>query len=201
MNRENRNGISENKGRTLNVERIVLWGVFAALVFVSNWLSVPIPVAVGDISRVHFGNVFCLLCGFVLGPIGGGLASGLGAALFDLMNPAYIASAPFTFAFKFLLAAVCGWVAWAGDRRAEDHRWNVLAAVSGSVTYIILYLGKSFVQGMLIGSELGAVLTSLVTKLTTSSANAVIAVVVSVPMCAAIRLAIRKSGLGSRVLP
>jgi len=39
---------------------------------------------VGDISRIHLGNAFCLLAGFVMGPIGGGLASGIGAMLYDL---------------------------------------------------------------------------------------------------------------------
>ena len=71
-------------------------------------ISVPIPVAIGDVTRIHLGNIFCLLSGLVLGPVGGGLAAGLGSALYDMTNPAYIASAPFTFAFKFMLAAVCG---------------------------------------------------------------------------------------------
>ena len=90
------------------IYRVTLTAVFAALVFVSSMISVPIPVAIGDVTRIHLGNIFCLLSGFVLGPVGGGLAAGLGSALYDMTNPAYIASAPFTFAFKFMLAAVCG---------------------------------------------------------------------------------------------
>ena len=86
-----------------SIYKIVTVGLLGALVFVSNYLSFPIPVPVGDISRIHLGNAFCLLAGFVMGPIGGGLASGIGAMLYDLTNPAYIASAPFTFVFKFLL--------------------------------------------------------------------------------------------------
>lgn len=177
------------------IYRISATGVFAALVFVSNYMSVPVPVAIGDVSRIHFGNIFCLLSGFVLGPIGGGLAAGIGSALYDLTNPAYIASAPFTFLFKFLLAAVCGWAAYAHGARAERHVQNILAAAAGSLTYMILYLGKAFIQGMLLGSEMGAVLTSVATKTVTSSINAVIAVVVSVPLCAVVRLALKKSRL------
>ena len=97
-----------------SIYKIVTVGLLGALVFVSNYLSFPIPVPVGDISRIHLGNAFCLLAGFVMGPIGGGLASGIGAMLYDLTNPAYIASAPFTFVFKFLLAAVCGLIAHKG---------------------------------------------------------------------------------------
>lgn len=177
------------------IYRISAIGIFAALVFVSNYMSVPVPVAIGDVSRIHFGNIFCLLSGFVLGPVGGGLAAGIGSALYDLTNPAYIASAPFTFVFKFLLAAVCGWAAYAHGAKAENHGRNILAAAAGSLAYMILYLGKSFVQGLLLGSEMGAVLTALATKLVTSSINAVIAVVVSVPLCAVVRLALKKSHL------
>mgnify|MGYP000756023644 FL=1 len=174
------------------IYRVTLTAVFAALVFVSSMLSVPIPVAIGDVTRIHLGNIFCLLSGFVLGPVGGGLAAGLGSALYDMANPAYIASAPFTFVFKFLLAAVCGWAAYARGSRAENHGQNILAAIAGSATYMVLYLGKSFIEGMLLGSALVPVLLSVGTKAVTSSVNAVIAVVVSVPLCAAIRLALKK---------
>ncbi len=177
------------------VYRVASIGMFAALVFVASMISVPIPVAIGDVTRIHLGNIFCLLSGFVLGPIGGGLAAGIGSALYDVTNPAYIASAPFTFLFKFLLAAVCGWAAHAKGHRPENHGLNIAAATAGSLTYMVLYLGKSFIQGLLIGSELGAVLTSLFTKLVTSSINAAIAVVVSVPLCAVVRLALKKSRL------
>ncbi len=177
------------------IYRVVFTGVFAALVFVSNYISVPIPVAIGDVSRIHFGNIFCLFSGFMLGPIGGGLAAGIGSGLYDLTNPAYVASAPFTFAFKFLLAAVCGWIAHSKGANAENQGRNIAAAVSGSIVYMVLYLGKSFVQGILLGSEMGAVLTALATKLVTSSINAAIAVVISVPLCAVIHLALKKTRL------
>lgn len=178
-----------------SVYRVAAVGVFAALVFVSNMISIPIPVAIGDVSRIHLGNIFCLLSGFVLGPVGGGLAAGIGSALYDVTNPAYIASAPFTFVFKFLLAAVCGWVAYAGKNSGDNHKLNVCAAAAGSVTYMVLYLSKAFVQGVLIGSEMGAVLTSVATKAVTSSINAIIAVVVSVPLYVVVRAALKKSRL------
>ena len=79
--------------------------------------------------------------------------------------------------------------------RAENHGQNILAAIAGSATYMVLYLGKSFIEGMLLGSALVPVLLSVGTKAVTSSVNAVIAVVVSVPLCAAIRLALKKSHL------
>lgn len=184
----------EDKSSSL-IFKIVLVALFAALVFVSSMMSVPIPVAIGDVTRIHLGNIFCLLSGFVLGPVGGGLAAGIGSALYDMTNPVYITSAPFTFAFKFLLAAVCGWVAYAQGSRAGHHGQNILAAISGSASYMVLYLAKSLIEGLLLGNALVPVLLSVGTKAVTSGVNAVIAVVVSVPLYAAIRLALKRSRL------
>ena len=80
-------------------------------------------------------------------------------------------------------------------QRHLHHGQNILAAIAGSATYMVLYLGKSFIEGMLLGSALGPVLLSVATKAVTSGVNAVIAVIVSVPLCAAIRLALKKSHL------
>ena len=189
------NDMKEQTANKLSIYRIALISVFAALVFAANWLYIPIPVAVGNMSRISLGNVFSLLSGLILGPIGGGLASGIGAALFDVTNPAYIASAPFTFVFKFLLAAVCGWIAHTKGCKGENHKRNLVAAVCGSVTYIILYLTKAFIQSMLVGNAINVVLLAVGEKLLTSSVNAVVAVIISVSLSAAIRLALKRIGL------
>lgn len=187
--------MKENTGSKWSVYRIALIAVFAALVFAANWLYIPIPVAIGNMSRISLGNVFSLLSGLILGPIGGGLASGIGAALFDVTNPAYIASAPFTFVFKFLQAAVCGWIAHSKGAQGENRTKNIVGAVSGSVTYIILYLSKAFIKETLKGNAMAVVLIAVGEKLLTSSINAVIAILVSVPLAAAIRAALKKSGM------
>lgn len=185
-----------------SIYKIVTVGLLGALVFVSNYLSFPIPVPVGDISRIHLGNVFCLLSGFVMGPVGGGLASGIGAMLYDFTNPAYVASAPFTFVFKFLLAFVCGLIAHNGklsgsmlqECKISTPRYFI-AAVSGSVTYIILYLAKSYITAVLAGSAPEAAAIALATKLATSSVNAVLAVLISVPLAAIIKKALKSAKL------
>ena len=47
------------------VYRVTLTAVFAALVFVASVISVPVPAAFG-MTRIHLGNIFCLLSGFIL---------------------------------------------------------------------------------------------------------------------------------------
>lgn len=181
---------NDNRG----IYRVALTAVFAALVFVASIISVPVPAAFG-MTRIHLGNIFCLLSGFVLGPIGGGLAAGIGSGWYDVIIYGDILSAPFTLVFKGLMAVVCGMIAYAGHIQGENHKLNVAAGICGSVTYIILYLGKSFAEGLLMGSAMGTVLTALLTKLVTSGINAVIAVVVSVPLCAVVRMALKRSHL------
>lgn len=72
----------------------------------------------------------------------------------------------------------------------------MLGASVGSVTYVALYLLKSFIMKFYIeGQALGAVQTQLVTKGVTSLINAVLAVVVSVLLAKAVRPALRKTGI------
>ena len=175
--------------------KICAVGIFGALVFVASMISVPIPVAIGDISRIHIGNIFCLLSGLVLGPVSGGLSAGIGSALYDITNPAYIASAPFTFAFKFLLAFIPGLIAFSGGNKGTKTSLNILGCGLGQIAYIALYLGQTFIRGILEGSAAGAMVPALITKLGTSSVNAIIAIIVAVPLCMAVKGALKKSRL------
>ena len=185
-----------------SIYKIVTVGLLGALVFVSNYLSFPIPVPVGDISRIHLGNAFCLLAGFVMGPIGGGLASGIGAMLYDLTNPAYIASAPFTFVFKFLLAAVCGLIAHkgkiTGNMLEEDFTITVPRSIVAGLTYIVLYLAKSYITTVLAGSAPEAAAIALATKAASSTVNAILAIIISVPLSALIRKALKSAHLTTK---
>jgi uncharacterized membrane protein len=167
----------------------------AALVFVSNYLSFTIPVSVGTPTRIHLANAFCVLSGLLLGPIGGGLAAGIGSFLYDLTNPLYIAGSPFTFAFKFLLAFVAAKIAFSHGNKADNMRLNFVGAICGSITYIVLYLGKTFVDNALLHMELIPSLTLIWTKFGASALNAAIAVIISVPLCLAIKKALQKSHL------
>jgi uncharacterized membrane protein len=184
---------------------IVAVGLMAALVFVSSLISIPVPSVIG-ISRIHLGNIFCLLAGFLLGGLRGGLAAGLGSAIYDMTNPAYIAEAPITFINKFLLAFVCGLV-YAKLRGEEDDEkspifsraWlsTVVAAICGSLTYVILYLGKAMINDLLfLRTEWETAMIDVGTRAVTSLVNALIAVVVSVPLFRALAPALRRAHLG-----
>lgn len=173
-------------------------GLMAALVFVGNYLQIKIPVALGDVTRVHLGNSMCLLAGLLFGPMTGGLASGIGAGLFDLLDPMYIMSAPYTFLSKFAMGFLAGYLARQAFPEGKT-RLSLLigAAVSGQLAYIILYLLKSYVSLRLVGNAPAVALVAILPKLLTSSINAVAAVVIAVPLTLALRKALRQTGFSA----
>ena len=163
----------------LTTKKLTAMALLAACVYITSaYIQITIPTMLG-VTRVHLGNAFCLLSGFILGPLAGGLSAGLGSVLFDLTNPLYVASAPFTFVFKFLLAFVCGKIARSNINMPKQFKY-LLAAIAGSFTYILLYLGKEFVSQLIFFPvPLSAVWPVLLTKLGASSFNAIIATIVS----------------------
>lgn len=183
------------KNKKWTVAYLCFIGLMAALCFVSNYIQIAIPTPLGN-TRVHFGNVFCLLSGYLLGGVGGGLAAGLGNFLYDLTDPRFIASAPFTFLFKFMMAYVCAVVAHGFGGKARRVWQNVLAGAAGALTYVALYLGKNFIENYYIqGMELETVLVDLTTKAPVSLFNALLAVAIAVPLAAALQKALAAAGL------
>lgn len=174
------------------VLKIAAIGLMAALVFVGNYIQFPIPNGV-LLTRLHLGNSMCLLAGLLFCGSSGGLASGIGAAMFDLFNPAYVLSAPYTFVSKFMM----GYVAGRLNRRNPDGKipiqTTIFAAVAGQVVYIVLYLLKSFFTILLLGGTAEAAWAAVGTNAITSCVNAVASVVVAVPLYAALRHALNRT--------
>ena len=80
--------------------KICITSLMSSMVLISTFIRIPVPIG-GMNTMIHLGNAFCVLSGLLLGPFRGGLASGIGSFVFDILSPGYIASAPFTFVFKF----------------------------------------------------------------------------------------------------
>ena len=61
--------------KKITVKQTCFIGIMAALVYATSaFLQIPIPTAIGS-TRLHMGNVMCLLSGLLLGPVQGGLAA------------------------------------------------------------------------------------------------------------------------------
>ncbi len=172
---QNTNKQNSNRYTT---RQIAFIGVMAAIVFVSNYIQIKIPVGFNDVTRIHVANAFCLLAGIVLGPVAGGLSAGIGSGLFDVLDPQFITSAPFTFAFKFLMAYVAGKVAGKDNLNIKNGR-ALLAAFLGQTTYIVLHIGKKFITYVLFyGEPINVAVGLCISSFMTSLLNAVLSVVV-----------------------
>lgn len=175
---------------------IVFIGVMSAVVFISNFFSIQM----GDVTRIHFGNVFCVLSGLLLGALSGGLCAGIGSFFYDLCNPIFAQEAFITFLTKFALGAVAGFISHRGGSRGRNKTLNLLGALAGSITYVILYLAKNFIKEyFIIKNPMNTVLTLLATKGAVSLINAVIAVVVALLLLPVFQKALERSGLGRRL--
>ena len=166
--------------KKFTTKKIAIIALMIGLVYVGSLISFYIPVGIGTPTRPHLGNGFCLLAGMILGPIWGGFAAGVGSVFLDLTNPAYIAGAPITFIFKFLMGAVCGAIAMGKDGQGLNKRKNLIGGILGQLTYIVLYIGKTFLSlNLLFGVPKEGAWGVLATKLGSSVINAVFAVIIS----------------------
>lgn len=81
-----------------STKKLVLTALFTALITVSTmFIRIPLPL-----GYVNLGDVFIFLSVFVLGPVWGTVASGIGSATADLLG--YITYAPGTLIIKTLMA-------------------------------------------------------------------------------------------------
>ena len=179
------------------VRRLALLGLMTALVFAGNYARITLPVPVGGVPSFTLANILCVLSGLLLGPAGG-LASGLGSALFDLTNPLWAAEAWITFLTKGTMGLLAGAVAAAGrGERPLTYRRCLLAAAAGCAAYYVLYYLKDFFyNGMLLGGlEPAAAAVTLLALIPTSIVNGGLAIAAAPPLALAVQEALDRSGL------
>ncbi len=179
----------------LTTKKVVLVGLMAALTTVSSFLRITVPLDIAGTSSFHLGNILCALSGILLGPWLGGLAAGLGSAVFDMLNPLYISECWLTFLMKGAYGLAAGLVAWEG--KPWKYAKALCATVTGAITYAALYLAKSyFYSGLLLyGFTPAAALVTVVQQLPATAFNAAVAIVAAPVLAVAIRNALERNHL------
>lgn len=177
---------------------VVYVGLMAALVFAGNYLQIKIPNGT-LVTRIHLGNSMCLLAGLLFGRMRGGLASGLGAALYDLFDPVFIVSAPYTFINKFAMGFTAGYLAKRGKSGSDSKGSIIAAAVCGQLVYIVLYLVKTFVGQIMLGEPAQVALKATGLSAVTSTVNAVLSCIVAVPLYFALSKALAHTSAGALI--
>ena len=187
--------MNQSKGKN-QVLKLVLAALLAALVAVFSQIQIQIPAIVG-VTRFHLGNVMCALSGILLGPWWGGLASGVGSALFDLFNPLYISDVPITFITKGLYGLISGLVFFRVFKRKSNYGTEVVASLCGAVTYGVLYLAKKFFLDSLLvgGMEPAAAWLVVIEKIPSTVFNAAVAVIFAPILSVAIVRGLRSAKL------
>ena len=184
------------KKQRISTRKIVFVALMAALTVAGSALRITLPIDIAGTTSFHLGNIMCALSGLLLGPWLGGLASGLGSAIYDMTNPLYISECWITFLTKGAYGLAAGLVVWEAKGKGGYGRAAV-ATVAGALTYGVLYLAKSyFYNGLLLkGLTPAAALTTIVAKLPATTFNAVIAIIIAPFLAVNIRAALEHNHL------
>ena len=182
--------MEKTEKKKISVYKLVFVAVMAAVVCVVTLFRFPL---LG--SKVHFANAMCLLAGLLFGPVSGGIAAGLGSALYDALFGGYeIVEVLITFVSKFAMAWVCAMIV----RGREDRHWVVvLSCVAGALSYVALYMLKTFIKGLIYTPD--AVWVNMGSKLPASLINAVFAMLVAPVLYAAILPPLKKAGVTDKL--
>lgn len=181
------------------IVKICVVAMMAAVVFVGNYLRIKIPVSLGGTTAFTLANILCALAGILLGPWWGGLAAGLGSAIYDMLDPEYIVEAPITFLTKGMYGLVAGLVLYYIFKNSrEKYGPQVVATACAAVAYLIVYSVKVFFyNGMVIQGLAEPVQCWLLvaSKLPSSVFNGVVAVIFAPILGVALMKALRSAHL------
>ena len=173
----------------ISTKRIAMAGLLAALTAVGSALRITIPVTIGGTSAFHLGNIFCALSGILLGPGMGGLAAGLGSAIYDMTNPAYISEAWLTFLLKGAYALATG----LSFRYLplKEYLKDLLSTFAGAITYAVFYLFKTFLTAIIVnGVTAQAAVIATGAKIPATVFNMAVAIIIAPILSTAIRKAL-----------
>ena len=121
-------------------KKIVLAALLASLTCVATMIiKVPSPLK----GYVNLGDCIVLLCGWVLSPLYGFLAAGIGSALADIFS-GYILYAPATFVIKGLMSLVAFFL-------ARKTKKLPLLILSGLTAEVVMVAGYYVFEGFLYG--------------------------------------------------
>ena len=136
--------MSEKKQFSANsIKKICFCALFAALICVSTFISVPLPF-----GYFNLGDIMILLCAWSLSPIAGAIASAAGAGLADLLM-GYTLYVPATVVIKALMS-VCAFFVFrlmrvASPSGARDLLSRIVSALCAEAIMIAGYFSYEYI--------------------------------------------------------
>ena len=183
--------------------KLCVAAMMTAVVFVSNYLRITMPIAVGGVTSFTLANILCALSGILLGPWWGFLAAGLGSAIYDLTYPAFVMEAPITFFTKGMYGLVAGLVLHLVfvkllKKERDSYGAQIVATACAAVGYLLIYSVKNFFyNGMLVEGYTTAVpcWTVVIAKIPATLVNGALAVIFAPILGVALRKALKRARL------
>ncbi len=132
-------GVQNNK-----TQKVVVSALLASLVCVATMIiKIPSPLK----GYLNLGDCIVLLCGFILSPLYGFLAAGIGSALADVFS-GYVLYAPATFAIKGAMALIVFFGFKLLNKKLSKRISQIISCV---VAEIVMILGYLIFEGLLYG--------------------------------------------------
>lgn len=135
--------------KSQKIRALALCAMFAALVFVMTYLSLPTPL----VGNINLGDGAILLGAFLLGGIPGAIAGGIGATLCDIVN-GYIVYAPATLLIKAGMALIAAALAALLIRLRVGKLFALLLASFAAEAFMVL--GYFFYEAVCLSYGLAA---------------------------------------------
>lgn len=139
--------------RTVQTKKLVLCGVFAALICASTMLlTIPTPTG----GYIHCGDALVVLAGLYLGPIAGGISAGIGSMLSDAFL-GYFSYVPATFVIKFLAAFCVGLLAHSLKSWRLNSKKRIFSVLlCSTLAAFIVVIGYFFYEWLLTSNAFAA---------------------------------------------
>ena len=112
-----------------STKKLVIGALMAALTCIATMIiKIPTPT----LGYIHLGDGLVLLCGIVLGPLGGALSAGIGSMFADIFS-GYASWAPATLIIKALTAFVAGFLFHRMQHRFNGNGAKYLSIILGGI--------------------------------------------------------------------
>ena len=136
------------------IKKIITASLLTALTFVGTMV---IQIPTGTNGYIHIGDCFVILCGYILGPVWGFMAAGVGSALTDVAT-SYFFWAPGTFIIKGAMATIAYFLVRAISKVLKKGTL-ITFVVASSIAELFMVAGYFVYAATILGEGLPAALS------------------------------------------
>ncbi len=168
--------------------KLIVAALFTSIICIATYIvQIPLPATGGF---VNLGDCFVLTAGFMLGPVYGGIAAGIGSMLTDILA-GYPQYAPATFITKALMAVIFYYIT-----KASHGKLDVLfRLIGGIVSETLMVLGYFGYEAVILKYGIGAAGSIL-----GNVSQGIVGIIAATALCTAVQSAIKRSKTLSSIL-